>query len=72
MDEMWGDNKAKNEEMSLNKEWFRNAKYAMFVHWGLFSEVAGQWKGVTYYGISEWQQSHKALELIFMQCICRR
>ncbi len=26
----------------------------MFIHWGLYSELGGQWKGNTYYGISEW------------------
>jgi len=27
-------------------EWFQNAKFGMFVHWGIYSQAAGSWKGV--------------------------
>ena len=26
-------------------EWFREAKYGMFIHWGLYAVPAGEWKG---------------------------
>ena len=26
-------------------QWFRNAKFGMFIHWGLYSLLAGKWKG---------------------------
>ncbi|MBT3379694.1 MAG: alpha-L-fucosidase [Lentisphaerae bacterium] len=26
--------------------WFNEAKYGMFIHWGLYSQAAGSWKGV--------------------------
>jgi alpha-L-fucosidase len=35
-------------------DWFRESKYAMFIHWGLYSKPANLWKGETNYGISEW------------------
>lgn len=55
MDEMW-DGKAKtNEELNTTRgKLFRNGKYAMFIHWGLFSQLSNKWKGKTYYGIGEW------------------
>lgn len=28
-------------------EWFREAKFGMFIHWGVYSELAGQWEGVS-------------------------
>jgi alpha-L-fucosidase len=28
-----------------NMEWFLNAKFGLFVHWGLYSQAAGLWKG---------------------------
>jgi alpha-L-fucosidase len=28
--------------------------YAMFVHWGLYSQIGNRWEGKTYYGIGEW------------------
>jgi alpha-L-fucosidase len=26
----------------------------MFIHWGLYSQIAGEWHGKHFYGISEW------------------
>lgn len=34
--------------------WFREARYGMFIHWGLYSKAAGEWKGRNSWGISEW------------------
>ncbi len=27
-------------------EWFKEARFGMFIHWGVYSEAAGSWKGV--------------------------
>lgn len=29
-------------------EWWRDARYGMFIHWGLYSIAGGEWKGVDY------------------------
>lgn len=34
--------------------WFREAKFGMFIHWGLYSVPAGQWKGRDVPGLGEW------------------
>ena len=34
--------------------WWREAKFGMFIHWGLYSQLAGEWKGGYYSGIGEW------------------
>jgi len=34
--------------------WWREAKFGMFIHWGLYALPAGEWKGKTYPGIGEW------------------
>lgn len=26
-------------------KWFRDAKFGLFIHWGLYSQAAGEWKG---------------------------
>lgn len=26
-------------------EWYRDARFGMFIHWGVYSEAAGEWKG---------------------------
>ena len=28
-----------------NKEWFRQAKFGRMIHWGLYSLLAGEYKG---------------------------
>lgn len=34
--------------------WWRKAKFGMFIHWGLYSVPAGLWKGRKVPGIGEW------------------
>ncbi|HEV8254101.1 MAG TPA: alpha-L-fucosidase [Vicinamibacteria bacterium] len=34
--------------------WFREAKYGLFIHWGLYAIPAGEWKGKRIPGIGEW------------------
>ena len=35
-------------------EWFREAKYGLFIHWGLYAIPAGEWKGKRSLGLGEW------------------
>jgi alpha-L-fucosidase len=35
-------------------EWFRDAKYGMFIHWGLYAIPAGEWNGKRSLGLGEW------------------
>jgi alpha-L-fucosidase len=34
--------------------WWRDARFGLFVHWGLYAIPAGEWKGEKISGISEW------------------
>ena len=34
--------------------WFKQAKFGMFIHFGLYAIPAGEWKGKTIPGIGEW------------------
>src|SRR4026208_2198860 len=34
--------------------WFREAKYGLFIHWGLYAIPAGQWHGTRSPGLGEW------------------
>lgn len=34
--------------------WWRDAKFGMFIHWGLYAIPAGVWKGKPIEGIGEW------------------
>ena len=35
-------------------EWWREARFGMFIHWGLYCIPAGEWKGTEYPQIGEW------------------
>jgi len=43
-----------------NKEWFKEAKFGMMVHFGLYSILGGEWKGkrMGAYDIGEWIQPY--------------
>lgn len=34
--------------------WFKQAKYGMFIHWGLYAIPAGEWNGKPVPGLGEW------------------
>jgi alpha-L-fucosidase len=35
-------------------QWWREARFCMFIHWGLYCIPAGEWKGTEYPQIGEW------------------
>ena len=43
-----------NPATSPRTQWWRDAKYGMFIHWGLYSQLAGHWNGQTTTGYGEW------------------
>lgn len=44
------------EARDARMKWWRDAKLGMFIHWGLYSGLAGEWKGAP--GGSEWIQKN--------------
>jgi len=55
MDEMWGEASASGSALKNGKgKFFDQSNFGMFIHWGLYSDLAGKWDGKTYYGIGEW------------------
>jgi alpha-L-fucosidase len=55
MDEMWGNqDEIGSIDMSSKTNLFDDGNYSMFIHWGIYSNIANKWKDTTYYGISEW------------------
>jgi alpha-L-fucosidase len=41
-------------EQAARMKWFREAKFGLFIHWGLYAIPAGEWKGQPIRGIGEW------------------
>jgi alpha-L-fucosidase len=46
--------KAIEVDVSDKMEWWRDARFGMFIHWGLYAIPAGEWKDEQVPGISEW------------------
>jgi len=65
MDELWGNSSLEQTKHASAERgaWFSQDKYSMFIHWGLYSIPAGEWKGKTYYGISEWLMSNRVADI---------
>ena len=45
---------ADNPATSPRTQWWRDDKFGMFIHWGLYSQLAGHWNGETTPGLGEW------------------
>lgn len=41
--------------------WWRDARFGMFIHWGLYSAAAGEWNGKPVEGIGEWLQCYASV-----------
>ena len=59
MNELWGKQDAKAAKQYLGKQNLFDTHFAMFIHWGLFSQLANKWEGKTYYGIGEWLMNER-------------
>ena len=42
-------------------EWWREARFGMFIHWGLYSIPAGTWDGKQIPGIGEWIMNNASI-----------
>ncbi len=46
------------ENYTVNREdrlsWWKDARYGMFIHWGVYAELAGEWKDERIEGPGEW------------------
>ena len=43
-----------NSDRDTRMEWWREARFGMFIHWGLYSVPAGFWQGERVNGYAEW------------------
>jgi alpha-L-fucosidase len=45
---------AAREMNNPRSKWFREAKFGLFIHWGIYAVPAGTWKGQQIGGLGEW------------------
>ena len=44
-----------------NIKWFKQAQYGMIAHWGLYSLLAGEYRGIRTNSYAEWIQSYASI-----------
>ncbi|MFT3826909.1 MAG: alpha-L-fucosidase [Chitinophagaceae bacterium] len=49
------------QEKDTRMQWWRDARFGLFIHWGLYSIPAGEWNGQTNYG--EWIRNNAKIPL---------
>jgi alpha-L-fucosidase len=42
------------EMRDARMKWFRESRFGMFIHWGVYSQAAGEWNGKNVPGAGEW------------------
>ncbi|WP_249219381.1 alpha-L-fucosidase [Chitinophaga sp. HK235] len=53
MPDMWTKS-GNNNNTHPGLKWFTEAKFGLFIHWGLYSRLGGRWNDSSYYGSGEW------------------
>lgn len=49
--------------MQERLSWWREARFGMFIHWGLYSTLGGEWKGRQMPSLAEWIMCHAKIPL---------
>ncbi len=70
--EMWGTSELGATGATARGAWFRESHFAMFIHWGLYSEAAGVWKDRAYYVIAEWLMFSARIPVREYEQLCAR
>ena len=55
------DKKTNIQKIDTRMDWWREARFGMFIHWGLYAVPAGEWNGKTGYG--EWIRNSAEIPL---------
>jgi len=45
-------------------EWWTQARFGMFIHWGIYSVPAGEWQGKPIAGLGEWIMNHGKIPVV--------
>ena len=51
------------EEKDARMRWWREARFGLFIHWGLYAVPAGEWNGVKAPGTGEWIMNQAKIKL---------
>ena len=64
MDEMWGERMMKLKARDAERgQLFEEGNYAMFIHWGFYSQIGNLYQDKTYYGLGEWIMNRNMVDI---------
>jgi alpha-L-fucosidase len=47
-----------SDDRDARMDWWREARFGLFIHWGIYAIPAGEWKGKTTPSVGEWLMHH--------------
>jgi alpha-L-fucosidase len=59
-------------QKSERMRWFREARFGMFIHWGLYAIPAGRWDGKEVPGIGEWIMNRASIPVAEYKALAPR
>src|SRR6266851_9209419 len=59
-------------EHDWRMKWFREARFGMFIHWGLYAVPAGEWKGKLIPGLGEWIMNHAQIPVAEYELLAKQ
>jgi alpha-L-fucosidase len=59
-------------QRDVRMEWWREARFGMFIHWGLYSIPAGTWNGKQIPGIGEWIMNNASIPVADYKALAPR
>lgn len=51
-------------EKAERMKWFNDSRFGLFIHWGLYAQPAGVWKGKDYKRVGEWIQNWAKIKTV--------
>jgi alpha-L-fucosidase len=70
--DMWGTPQTASPADAGRGAWFHESRFALFIHWGLYSEAAGVWQDRAYYVIAEWLMHAARIPVREYETLCQR
>ena len=53
-------------------QWWRNGRFGLFIHWGLYAIPAGEWKGKDIPGIGEWIMKRATIPAVEYRALAKQ
>src|SRR3954464_2715768 len=63
---------SQNISQAERMKWWGDARFGLFIHWGLYSIPAGEWKGQPIAGIGEWIMKRAKIPVVEYRALAKQ